>query len=283
MKMKHISLLWVAALLMFGAFAFHAFIREDGRQEPQYEERSERFQESASWTTIPDSVIELCMPAPLKTTPEFILRKKSYVVSYNQDTRMPNWVAWQLTAEHTDGELKRMNNFHEEENCPSPRATLQDYKGSGWSRGHMCPAGDNKWNAQALDETFLLTNVCPQNHNLNKNDWNDLEKLCRRWARKYGKVFIVCGPVLRGTEHKLIGPRQRRITVPEAFYKVVLRMGKNPAAIGFVYDNKGKHQPMKQAVRSVDEIEKLTGIDFFHQLDDRTELAVETEADLADW
>ena len=137
--MKHISLLWVAALLMFGAFAFafHAFIREDGRQEPQYEERSERFQESASWTTIPDSVIELCMPAPLKKTPEIILRKKSYVVSYNQDTRMPNWVAWQLTAEHTDGELKRMNNFHEEENCPSPRATLQDYKGSGWSRGEL--------------------------------------------------------------------------------------------------------------------------------------------------
>lgn len=211
------------------------------------------------------------------------LRRYAYQSWYSLQMRIPVAVAWYLTGEHTQGSHQRKDQaFHPDDDISNP-VTTYDYMQTGYDRGHMCPAGDNKWNAQALDETFLLTNVCPQNHNLNKNDWNDLEKLCRRWARKYGKVFIVCGPVLRGTEHKLIGPRQRRITVPEAFYKVVLRMGKNPAAIGFVYDNKGKHQPMKQAVLSVDEIEKLTGIDFFHQLDDRTELAVEAEADLADW
>lgn len=281
MKMKHISLLWVAALLMFGAFAFHAFIREDGRQEPQYEERSERFQESASWTTIPDSVIELCMPAPLKTTPEIILRKKSYVVSYNQDTRMPNWVAWQLTAEHIDGELKRMNNFHEEENCPRPRATLQDYKGSGWSRGHMCPAGDNKWSRDAMYDSFSLVNVCPQDSKLNSGVWNSLEMDCRQWARQYGEVYIVCGPVLMKRQHETIGPN--KVVVPEAFFKVVLCMVGKPKAFGVVVRNNEGTKKRDLYYNSVDDVERLTGLDFFPSLPDDIEKVVEAEVNMDEW
>ena len=266
---------------MFGAFAFHAFIREDGRQEPQYEERSERFQESASWTTIPDSVIELCMPAPLKKTPEIILRKKSYVVSYNQDTRMPNWVAWQLTAEHIDGELKRMNNFHEEENCPRPRATLQDYKGSGWSRGHMCPAGDNKWSRDAMYDSFSLVNVCPQDSKLNSGVWNSLEMDCRQWARQYGEVYIVCGPVLMKRQHETIGPN--KVVVPEAFFKVVLCMVGKPKAFGVVVRNNEGTKKRPLYYNSVDDVERLTGLDFFPSLPDDIEKVVEAEVNMDEW
>lgn len=281
MKMKHISLLWVAALLMFGAFAFHAFIREDGRQEPQYEEGSEGVQESTLWTTIPDSVIELCMPAPLKKTPEIILRKKSYVVSYNQDTRMPNWVAWQLTAEHTDGELKRMNNFHEEENCPRPRATLQDYKGSGWSRGHMCPAGDNKWSRDAMYDSFSLVNVCPQDSKLNSGVWNSLEMDCRQWVRQYGEVYIVCGPVLMKRQHETIGPN--KVVVPEAFFKVVLCMVGKPKAFGVVVRNNEGTKKRDLYYNSVDDVERLTGLDFFPSLPDDIEKVVEAEVNMDEW
>ena len=266
---------------MFGAFAFHVFIREDGRQEPQYEERSERFKESASWTTIPDSVIELCMPAPLKKTPEIILRKKSYVVSYNQDTRMPNWVAWQLTAEHTDGELKRMNNFHEEENCPRPRATLQDYKGSGWSRGHMCPAGDNKWSRDAMYDSFSLVNVCPQDSKLNSGVWNSLEMDCRQWARQYGEVYIVCGPVLMKRQHETIGPN--KVVVPEAFFKVVLCMVGKPKAFGVVVRNNEGTKKRDLYYNSVDDVERLTGLDFFPSLPDDIEKVVEAEVNMDEW
>ena len=279
--MKHISLLWVAALLMFGAFAFHAFIREDVKHQTQNEERSERFQESASWTTIPDSVIELCMPAPLKKTPEIILRKKSYVVSYNQDTRMPNWVAWQLTAEHTDGELKRMNNFHEEENCPRPRATLQDYKDSGWSRGHMCPAGDNKWSRDAMYDSFSLVNVCPQDSKLNSGVWNSLEMDCRQWARQYGEVYIVCGPVLMKRQHETIGPN--KVVVPEAFFKVVLCMVGKPKAFGVVVRNNEGTKKRDLYYNSVDDVERLTGLDFFPSLPDDIEKVVEAEVNMDEW
>ena len=211
------------------------------------------------------------------------LKRMAYKVWYSEQLRIPMAVSWYLTKEHTYGNNQRKDEmFHPDEDIRNA-VTTYDYMQTGYDRGHMCPAGDNKWNAQALDETFLMTNICPQNHNLNKNDWNDLEQLCRHWARKYGKIYIVCGPVLRGTEHKQIGPRTKRITVPEAFYKVVLRMGKNPTAIGFVYDNKGKSQPMKQAVRSVDDIERMTGLDFFSSLDDPLEDKIEAQAELSDW
>ena len=211
------------------------------------------------------------------------LKRYAYQAWYNESLRLPLAVSWYLTGDHTRGRNQRRNQvFHPDTDLHNP-TTTEDYIQSGYDRGHMCPAGDNKWNQQALDESFLMTNICPQNHNLNTGDWNDVEQLCRQWARKYGRVYIVCGPLLRGTQHKEIGPRKRRITVPEAFYKVVLRTGKNPAAIGFIYDNKGHQQPMQDAVHSVDEIERLTGYDFFADLDDATEKRVESKASLNDW
>ena len=123
---------------------------------------------------MPDSIVRICMPSPLEGISEQIIRRTSYIVSYNKDTKIPNWVAWQLTAEHTDGPLKRMNNFHEDEDCPLPRATLQDYRGCGWSRGHMCPAGDNKWDSAAMYDSFSLVNVCPQNSKLNRDGLQEM-------------------------------------------------------------------------------------------------------------
>lgn len=121
--------------------------------------------------------------------PEQRLIRKSYVVSYNSTTMQPNWVAWKLTANHTTGNVPRPSNaFHEDKEVPYPRATLDDYRNSGWSRGHLCPAGDNKWDDEAMYETFLLSNICPQNSNLNSGLWNQIEMTCREWAKRYGEI-----------------------------------------------------------------------------------------------
>ena len=145
-------------------------------------------------------------PLPLENVSEQRLYRKGYVVSYNKDTKLPNWVAWRLTADHVNGEAKRPGNaWHEDNDVPAPRANYSDYKGSGWTRGHMCPAGDNKWDADAMYETFLYTNCCPQNANLNSGTWNQIEIACRKWAQKYGEVDIVCGPILFRQEHEVIG------------------------------------------------------------------------------
>lgn len=224
------------------------------------------------------------IPAPLKDRPEQILHRRGYTTSYNQTTKTPNWVAWHLTDAHTKGRYQRSQEvFTEDEDiAQGQRATNADYYNSRYDRGHMCPAGDNKWDQTAMSQSFLFTNICPQNHGLNKYEWNDLEILCREWARKYGAVDIVCGPLFAANgQQKTIG--RNRVWVPEAFFKVVLCRKGSPKAIGFIYRNEGKKQPMADAACSVDEIERLTKMDFFPELDDKTETRIEAEARLSDW
>jgi len=214
-------------------------------------------------------------PAKMNGVPEVILKRTGYIVSYNTKTNIPNWVAWHLTAEHTSGSVERHHEvFHEDTDAPTPRVTDEDYFNSGFDRGHMCPAGDNKWDRKAMSETFLFTNICPQVHALNEGAWNDLELACRRWARKYGDVYIVCGPILDDSQHRTIG--RRKVVVPKRFFKVILCMQDGPKAIGFIYDNNGRNsEKMFSHATTVDEVERLTGIDFFPQLDDKIEDVVE--------
>ena len=222
------------------------------------------------------------LPARLKDRPEQILTRRGYTTSYNRETKNPNWVAWHLTREHTKGQNQRKQvMFQEDEDVESPRATNSDYYNSRYDRGHMCPAGDNKWDKTAMQESFLFTNVCPQNHGLNKNEWNDLEIQCRTWAQTYGAIDIVCGPVYDADNQRTIG--RNKVHVPVAFFKVILCRKGTPKAIGFLYHNEGRKQPMKAAVRSVDDIEALTGIDFFPALEDNLERRIEAQARLSAW
>lgn len=225
---------------------------------------------------------KLVMQTSPKGTPEQILERTGYVASYNKTNLLPNWVAWHLTAERTEGSAKRSGvDFAEDTEVPEPRATDWDYYNSGYDRGHMCPAADNKWSKKAMEESFLFTNMCPQNGNLNRGDWNEMEMACRKWAKKYGDLYIVCGPILYKGKHKTIG--KNKVVVPEAFFKVVLRTGDDPQAIGFIYKNTSGNRPKDSYVNTVDEVERITGIDFFPSLPDDVEKNVEATADIANW
>lgn len=210
-----------------------------------------------------------------------ILNRKAYTVSYNDSTKCPNWVAWHLTAEHVDGEWSRDNNYYEDEEVPLPRASNDDYKGSGWTHGHMCPAGDNKWDEVAMRESNLLTNICPQHASLNSGLWNVIERECRKWATKYGDLYIVCGPVLLNRDHETIG--LNKVVVPEAFFKVILCLNPKPKAIGFIIRNNEGKKKRDQYVNTVDEVERITGMDFFPALPDEIENEVEAYANIEDW
>lgn len=225
---------------------------------------------------------ELLMVKDQRERESTILYRKGYTTSYNRDTRIPNWVGWVLTADHTSGKNKRNNiQFHEDYDVESPRATHYDYMRSGFDRGHMCPAGDNKWDAKAIEQTFLMTNICPQDGGLNRGDWNDLEIKCRNWAREFGKVYIICGPILYNQKHKTIG--KDKVTVPEAFFKVVLCLEGNPKGIGFIYKNQSGKKDLRNYTNSIDDVERITGFDFFSNLPDDIETQVESTYDLGEW
>lgn len=217
-------------------------------------------------------------------TPAQILANEAYVSSFNNTTLMPNWVAWKLTSTHAKGDADRKKHaFTADERVGEAyRVTTYDYVRSGYDRGHMCPAADNKWSDTAMAQSFLMTNICPQDHGLNVGDWNEMENQCRRWAGKYGEVYVVCGPILLKGKHKRIG-KEHKVTVPEAFFKVVLCLKGTPKGIGFIYRNEDGNRPKGDYVNSIDQVERITGFDFFPSLPDDIERTVEARADLAEW
>ena len=211
-----------------------------------------------------------------------ILVRKGYIASYNKEWKIPNWVAWHLTRDHVTGEARRPGAaFHEDPDVARPRATLNDYKATTWSRGHMCPAGDNKWSKEAMYESFLLSNICPQDRGLNNGVWNQIELTCRKWAEQYGDIYIVCGPIVYRGEHKYIGAN--KVLVPEAFFKVVLCLGKHPKGIGFVVKNTNVKGKKDMWVNSISQVERITELTFFPNLDKSQSKKVKSGADLAEW
>ena len=245
----------------------------------------------------------LLIPKFKRTVANQFLQRIAYVTSYNRETRNPNWVAWKLTREHTLGGYSRKGvPYYAEDGtvygigeiCPEsvkgcyfldmeseePRQLLTDWSTDyNMSHGHMCPAGDNKWDKAAINQSFLLTNMCPQDQKLNSGGWNKLEEKCRTWANQYGEIYIVAGPIFYNTKQRTLGD----ILIPDAFFKVVLCIIGNPKAIGFIYDNNSTKQSMKDKVCPVDKVESIVGIDFFSSLDDNIENEIESKSQFNAW
>ena len=229
--------------------------------------------------------IALEIPKILDPVPNQILRREGYTLSYNRTTKCANWVAWRLTREHTDGEWSRKGlKYIEDIEAEYPRQEVGDWKlnPKRYDHGHMCPAGDNKWSELAMEQSFLLTNMCPQNRRLNSGDWKELEEKCRDWANEYGEIYIVCGPIFYDGKKETMGG-SKEIWVPDAFYKVVLCMKDIPKSIGFIYSNEGKQHSMDYYVTTVNDVESQIGLDFFYTLPDNLEDIIESKKELSLW
>lgn len=217
-----------------------------------------------------------------KDVPANLIHYKAIDVNFNPDKHVPNWVAWELTAEETRGGTPRGNKFRVDPSVPGC-PTLADYKNSGYDRGHMAPAADMKFDPEAMAECFFLTNMCPQAHSLNAGAWRNVEEKCRTWSLADGRVIIVCGPVMDEKGLGTIG--MTKVYVPEKFFKVILSPDAKPEprAIGFIMNNGRVEGGMEKSVVTVDSVESLTGHDFFSALPDDIENKVEATSDLMLW
>jgi endonuclease G len=171
--------------------------------------------------------------------------------------------------------------FIEDEKVNTGSADWRNYKRSGYDKGHLCPAGDMKFSKEAYYETFLTSNISPQKHDFNDGIWNTLEQKVRYWASKYDGIYVVTGGVLNDNL-KTIG--EEDVAVPEYFYKVLLDTSRSEyKMIGFLVPAVDSNKPLYEFVVPVDEIEKMTGIDFYPSLNDKIENSLEKSSDYKSW
>lgn len=211
---------------------------------------------------------------------DIIVAHTGFTLSYAEEHEQAFWVAYQLTREDVLGSAKRKDNFRSDPKVPTISAHPNDYLRSGYDRGHLAPAADFSWSEEALDETFYMSNMSPQEPAFNRGIWSTLEAIVRNFAYEKGLIYVVTGPVLTDGPYEKIGDNE--VTVPKLFYKVILALNpENPSAIGFVLPNAGSKEDITSFVLTVDEVEELTGLDFFVALEDELEEQLESRVDLS--
>ena len=235
---------------------------------------------------------------------------RNYSVCYDVDRHISHWVAYPIFKKvYETPVLSRVNDFNYDPNDQLPVIPTRDqqyigtggngrgYGAWGYDRGHMLPQASRYNNYEPNRMTYYGTNMMPQNSTLNQNIWASLEGKVRGWGglQTYDTLYVVTGAAFKST--KTIDNANGPIAVPSHCWKVLLRQRGNQnrqisqfkadelKAIGFVFtnDDAGAATSIESAVRSVKEIEELTGFKFFRNLDPAVADAVKSQKNLADW
>jgi endonuclease G len=201
-----------------------------------------------------------------------------FTLSYSEPNEQAEWVFFKLTPELVNGSQERTDDFREDPSVSTGSATLNDYKYSGYDRGHLCPAGSMTQNKTAMSESFYLSNMSPQTAGFNRGVWSRFEAQVRDWVNTYGDIWEVTGPVFKNNLDT-IGTNQ--LTVPGSYYKIIFR--ENDKMIGFLLKHESSSKNLSAFAVKVDSIEALTGIDFFPELDNEMESRLESKVELNNW
>ena len=211
-----------------------------------------------------------------------------YTLCYSEKHEQPIWVAYSISHDEARGEVPRKDAFKEDPGVRTGSASLEDYKGSGYDRGHLAPAADMKINPTAMNESFYLSNMSPQVPGFNRGIWKMLEAWVREkafYVTRDGEteLYVVTGPIL--TEGlKMIG--ENNVSVPEFYYKVIYDPSDGGATAGVAFLMKNEPSKLKPTDNSfivpIDSVEVLTGIDFFSELEDSREELIESNTEIVE-
>ena len=218
-----------------------------------------------------------------KKRKEQIIRHEGYTVSYNSDYRIANWVAYELTSKEAKSKkATRSNKFVPDPLVKGATALNEDYTRTGYDRGHLAPAGDMKWSMKAMRESFYLSNICPQDPDLNRGIWKELEEQIRLWASENGSLLVVTGPIITDDLRRL---GKNQVGIPKRFFKVVCtQTAGRPEGVGFLFDNRDYGDTsLRSMMIPIDSVESVTGIDFFPSLPDSIERPMEASVNKSCW
>ena len=209
----------------------------------------------------------------------YTIQHSYYSLSYSSTHRQAEYAYYYLSPESIQGGQARTDDFRVDPKVKANPVKSTDYQGSGYDRGHLCPAADMALNLTAMSETFFMSNMSPMTPSFNRGIWSKLEDWVRDAALQEGGLFVVTGPVLS----KSCGSINSSITIPCSYYKIVFKGGASPKMLGFLLSNAGASGSVQQFVITIDALEQQTGIDFFPQLEDALEQSLESKVSLSGW
>lgn len=194
-----------------------------------------------------------------------------YSMCYSDEHRQAKWTTHLLERKSIRGKQKRTNNFREDPNLHDPVRSF-DFSKSGYDRGHLVPAGDMKGSYQSMSETFFMSNMSPQRPMFNRRLWASLEAKLRSWVLNFGDAYVVTAPVLEDGIDRI----PSGVSIPNHYYKIAY-FPELEVMVAFLIEHKYyKHRDFRRFAVTVDEVEQLTGIDFFPELPDRLEDRLES-------
>ncbi|MCO5232514.1 MAG: DNA/RNA non-specific endonuclease [Chitinophagales bacterium] len=210
-----------------------------------------------------------------------IITHSAMMLSYNEDHEQANWVMHIIPKDVITGTITRTNDFRIDSMVSTGSADVADYWDSGYDRGHLAPSADFRWSKKALSESYYYSNMSPQNPDLNRNGWNNLEIQVREWVVEHGDLLVITGPILKDNLPK-IQQGSFRVSIPEAYYKIIVDIN-SPSiqAIAFLYPNAPVTGPVAKYMVSIDSIESLSGINFFPNIPDAE--SFESTIDIQNW
>ena len=215
------------------------------------------------------------------TSRGYLIEHTYYSLSYSETNRQAEWVAYNLTPSSINGNQERTDDFKIDPKVRNNPVGSGDYSGSGYDRGHLCPAADLKLNLTAMSETFYMSNMSPQDPSFNRGIWETIESRVRTWAIEKNGVYVVTGPVLKNICGSI---KNGSISVPCSYYKIIFKdNGSDKIAIALLINNQGSSASVKSFVTTIDNIESLTGIDFFSSLSNDVETKLESSVNTGAW
>ncbi|MCC5919267.1 MAG: DNA/RNA non-specific endonuclease [Cyclobacteriaceae bacterium] len=219
---------------------------------------------------------------PFDTTQNQQIEKRYFKLSYSEKHEQPLWVAYLLTREQVLTQAtQRTDDFRPDPEVATGSAELSDYRGSGYDRGHLIPAGDRNFSSEAMSETFYLSNMSPQLPAFNRGIWSRLEELVRQFAVDNDSIYVVTAGVLFDSLQS-IGDNE--VAIPSYYYKAILDICEPELkAIGFILPHEGSKVDLSSFAVSIDSLEAFTGIDFFYHLPDSLEDILERNFDISQW
>lgn len=205
---------------------------------------------------------------PQAHTGDTILSYTGFDLAFNEQFEQAAWVAYVLTREEIEsGTIERSDNFRADKSITSGSATLADYRGSGFDRGHLAPAGDMKWDELAMSQSFLMSNMSPQKPAFNRGIWRKLETEVRNWALEKDSLYVITGPLFSSTD-SLIG--NSGVGVPGYYFKVLVDLSPpDHDMIAFLLPNAASSEELLSFAITVDSLERLSAYDFFAETPDQ--------------